>query len=160
MSGCPSTRPLLVGVGNAYRGDDAAGLLVAREVAANWPASAAIVESDGETAALMALWRGLKRVIVADAVSTDAAAGTILRIEAEREQVQKSLFRFSSHGFGVAEAIELSRALGELPDRLLLIGIVVADVRSGARVSPAVEQAVRAAARSIAAELPADGGGE
>ena len=50
--------------------------------------------------------------------------------------------RGSTHALGVAEAIELGRALGRLPRRLLVFGIEGGSFDAGAGLSPEVERAV------------------
>jgi hydrogenase maturation protease len=51
---------------------------------------------------------------------TGAAPGTIRRLDAIAQPFPKGAFRRSTHAFGVAEAIELSRAMGELPKSLVV----------------------------------------
>ena len=59
--------------------------------------------------------------------------------------------RSSTHAFGVADAVELARALGRLPGRLDVYAIEGASFAAGDRLSPAVERAVA----ELAAELSA-----
>lgn len=66
-----------------------------------------------------------------------------------------------THGFGVAEAVELIRALGQLPSRLVLIGVEAGTLDAGRPLSPAVSarlndavQAALAAARVTAEPSP------
>ena len=63
--------------------------------------------------------------------------------------------RSSTHAFGVADAIELARALGSLPARLRVCAIEGADFSLGVPMTAAVEAAVEA----LAAELRAAGAG-
>jgi hydrogenase maturation protease len=67
----------------------------------------------------MEAWRGVETVIIIDAVMSGAEPGTIRRLDAKTQPLQKDAFRCSTHAFGVAEAIELSRARGELPQKPL-----------------------------------------
>jgi hydrogenase maturation protease len=50
----------------------------------------------------------------------------------------------SSHGLGLAEAVELARALGRLPDQMMVLGVEVGSVETGAGLGPAVEDAAEA----------------
>jgi hydrogenase maturation protease len=61
----------------------------------------------------------------------------------------------SSHGIGVAEAVELARALGRLPRRLTLIGVEAAGFEVGASLSSAVADRLDDAVRAVVAALPA-----
>ncbi|HRW19863.1 MAG TPA: hypothetical protein P5181_13570 [Dermatophilaceae bacterium] len=54
-----------------------------------------------------------------------------------------ALFRYSSHRFGLAEAVETARALGLLPAALTLHGIEGADFSAGIGLTPAVAAAAR-----------------
>jgi hydrogenase maturation protease len=145
--------PLVIGVGNEYRGDDAAGLVIARRVAEAARGQARVVEESGEGAALLEAWRGARFVILFDAVQSGAAPGTIHRLEPVRAPVPTGFFRYSTHAFSVAEAIELARALGELPPRLLVYGIEGADFAAGLALSPAVAGAVEPIVRAVVADL-------
>lgn len=132
---------LIIGVGNPYRGDDAVGLWVAErlERRANLPAQ--VCSASGEGAALLALWQGVECAIVVDAVRSGAAPGKIFRFEAQRQVVPARFFHYSTHAFSVAEAVELSRALGQLPPRLILYGIEGEGFRAGQGLSPCVRGA-------------------
>ena len=107
---------LLVGVGNPWRGDDAAGLEVARRVRAlGGPVE--VREIEGDASSLVDAWAGSDRVAVVDAARSGAAPGTVHVFRADLAPIPATLCS-STHAFGVADAIELSRALGRLPRRL------------------------------------------
>jgi hydrogenase maturation protease len=92
-------RRVVIGIGNAYRGDDAAGL-------APLPAG---------------------------------------------------VFRSSTHAFGVGDAVELARALGRLPRRVVVYGVEGAGFESGAPLSPAVAAAVDDVVSRLEEELCTNG---
>jgi hydrogenase maturation protease len=119
----PHSFPLTIGIGNEYRGDDAAGLIVARRLKELLADSAIVMEHSGDGAALMEAWRGAETVIIIDAVMSGAAPGTIHRFDASAQPLAKSSFRCSTQAFSVAGAIELARALCELPRSLIVYGI-------------------------------------
>jgi hydrogenase maturation protease len=56
----------------------------------------------------------------------------------------------SSHGLGVAQAVELGCVLGRLPRRLIVVGIEGADFGPGSNLTAAVAAAVEPAARLVA----------
>src|SRR5262245_55962910 len=116
----PQSIPLIIGIGNEYRGDDAVGLIVARQLKERLADSVMVLEQSGDGAALIEASRGAEAVIIIDAVMSDAAPGKIHRFDANRRSIPKDAVRCSTHAFGVAEAIELSRALGELPGILIV----------------------------------------
>lgn len=147
---------LIIGVGNEYRSDDAAGLVVARRLRRRAGKSFCVIEQSGEGASLIESWRGARSVIVIDAVMSGAAPGTIHRFEANTQPLPHNFFRYSTHAFGLAEAIELARALGELPPRFIVFGIEAADFTAGLGLSAAVDEAAQRLEEQISAETELD----
>jgi hydrogenase maturation protease len=144
---------LVIGIGNDYRHDDAAGLEVARRLKQQASPSCDVHEQTGEGTALMDLWKDAEGVIVVDAVHSGASPGTVHRFDAHLQTVPAPIFRDSTHSFGLIEAIELSRALKQLPSSLVVYGIEGEDFEAGtglsAAVSRAVDQFVQEAKREI-----------
>lgn len=142
---------LIIGVGNALRGDDAAGLHVARRLAARGVEG--VHEASGETASLMELWQGASCVFLADAAQSGAEPGTVTRLDASSHPLPAALLHCSTHAFGVAEAVELARSLGSLPPRIIVFGIEGGSFEHGEPLSPAVEAGVRKAVEMIETEM-------
>jgi hydrogenase maturation protease len=125
-------RPLVIGVGNRFRRDDGVGpavLDLLREHGAD--ADLRLVESSGEGATLIDLWRGEGQVMVIDAVRSNSAPGTVHVLDTATRTIPQDFFHYSSHAFAVAEAVEMSRALGQLPPELMLYGIEGGDFGAG-----------------------------
>jgi hydrogenase maturation protease len=148
---------LVIGVGNALRGDDAAGLAVARQVRAVAPAGITVLEHGGEPASLLELWEGARAAVVVDAIASGAVPGSVRRIDARQTPLPVALAGASTHGIGVAEAIELGRALDRLPDRLVLFCVEGEDFGPHEGLVPEVERALGAIAEAVAAEAAALG---
>jgi hydrogenase maturation protease len=136
-------------VGNEWRSDDGAGLEVARRLRA---AGARAVEREGEPIDLIDMWADEPQTTVIDAVSSGAEPGTIHRVDAGQTRLPAELFRGSTHALGVAEAVELARALGRLPPRLTVIGIEGAAFTAGKGLTSAVEDAVARVVRELLGE--------
>jgi hydrogenase maturation protease len=147
------SRVLVIGVGNDYRHDDAVGLIVARRLREKNLQLVTVREMSGEGAVLIAAWQGADCVIIVDAVQSGAAPGTIFRVEAHREPISTDFFHCSTHAFGVAEAIETARSLGQLPQSLIIYGIEGKDFSVGEGLSPEVEGAVSKAVDMLMKEL-------
>ena len=109
---------ILIGVGNGWRGDDGAGLALARRVRERAPSGVEVREVEGDATALMDAWSGAEHVVVVDAAQSEAAPGTVRRFDAGAAALPVRALRSSTHAFGVSDAVELARALGRLPDRL------------------------------------------
>jgi hydrogenase maturation protease len=137
----PAPRPLRVlvlGVGNACRGDDAVGLVVARRLQEDPLDGVTIVPTAGEGTALLALWQDADAVVLVDAVCTGASPGTLHRFAGGTQPLPAVLSRASTHAFGVAEAIELARALQQLPPAFVVYGVEGVTFEMGADLSAAV----------------------
>jgi hydrogenase maturation protease len=149
-------RVLVIGIGNEFRGDDAAGLAVARAVAGRVPPGVEVIEASGEATELLDLWGRAPEVIVVDAMRAGRSPGERVRVDVRAEGAGGPELPdgwLSSHGLGLATAIRLGRALGRLPARLRLHGIELADEGWGTPLSPAVERSVRALVDELLAEL-------
>ena len=144
---------LVIGIGNAYRSDDAAGLIAARRVNEQVSEHCSVIEHMGEGAALMELWKDADAVIVIDAVRSGAAPGTVSRFDAALCPLPVSMFRDSTHAFSLAEAVELSRALKQLPRQLIVYGIEAQNFEAGTNLSPAIEFAMPSVVERVLQEL-------
>ena len=144
---------VVIGVGNPDRGDDAAGLEVARRLRENRPEGVKVLEQLGDAARLMDAWRGSECVVLVDAARAGGPSGRVHRFNARRESLFAMLRHASSHSFGVAEALELSRALGTLPPRVVVYAIEGRSFEPGAGLSPEVEQAVARVAEHVLREV-------
>lgn len=139
-----STKPLVIGIGAPYRADDELGLTAAKNLQDQLPAESVdfAVHSD-DPARIIGDWTGRDSVLVIDALRTGDAAGTLHRIDVvETGLTPRS--RTSSHGNALADAIELSRALGTLPASLVVIGIEPETTELGAEMSTACKTAFTA----------------
>lgn len=155
MTSQGGVRPVLVvGLGSPDRGDDAVGPIVAQRIATLRLHGVQVLEREDPTA-LIDLWDDRDLVIVVDAVCSNGVPGTLMIMESGvdgaplTDDAWAGTGRGGTHAFGLAAAIELSRALHRLPRRLLLIGIEAGGLEHGAPlsapVSAAVERAIQTA---------------
>lgn len=155
----------VIGLGNRWRGDDAAGLEVAPALrsfvgdARSAAASAGIhgrarvVEFEGDPAALIDRWRRTDDVVLVDAVVSGSPPGAVHRLDASDDPLPSAFARSSTHVFSVAEAIELARALDRMPRRLRIYGIEGEDFGHGTPLMPAIRQAVDVVVGELRAQL-------
>jgi len=128
-----TTNIVLVGVGNSFRRDDGIGIAIARRLRDRLQTPASMVngnitvhESSGEGADLMSQWENADCVYLFDAVMSGMAntrPGSIHRLEAAKQNIPSDFFKYSSHAFSLAEAVELARALDRLPEELIVYGV-------------------------------------
>lgn len=148
----PSARLRVIGVGNPFRGDDGAGLAVARSLRGAL-AGVEVLEREGEPVGLIEILDGADAVWLVDAVSSGAPSGTVHRLEAAAGKLPRELFRASTHALGLAEAVELARALGRLPETLVVFGIEGARFEAGEGLSREVERAAGQVAAAVREEV-------
>jgi hydrogenase maturation protease len=143
---------VVVGVGNFYRGDDAVGLEVAERLRAQ-ASGVEVVTCEREPWRLLDAWAGADLALIVDAVSSGAEPGTVHRFDATERAVPSSVFRGSTHAFGVGEVIALAQALGRLPGRLLVYGIEGEKFTAGEGLSPAVAAVVESVTSELLEEV-------
>lgn len=140
-------------VGNALRGDDAAGLAVLSLLEGTLDDDVVVLGCEGEPVALLDAWADCETAIVVDATRSGAEPGTVRRIPAHEARLPDELTRASTHVLGVGEAVELARALGKLPPRTIVYGIEGSSFDTGAPLTPEVAAAAEVVAAAIRSEL-------
>ncbi|MDT8364208.1 MAG: hydrogenase maturation protease [Nitrosomonas sp.] len=131
---------LIIGIGNRHRGDDAIGCILAERLQTQLDLEYRIITHDGEPASLMAQWAGCDEVILLDAVRSGRQPGTLIKLDLVNERLPQTFLHCSTHAFGITEAVELSRAMGTLPKKLVFYGIEAQTFDSGAPVSDTIAQ--------------------
>jgi hydrogenase maturation protease len=144
---------VVLGIGNAWQGDDAAGLAVAQRLRERVPDDVEVRELEGEPVSLVEAFEGAGEAYLVDAVRSGGEPGTIHRLDASHEPLPATLSSASTHTLGVGEAIELARALQRLPPRVILYGIEAETIAAGERLTPAVDRAVDAVVERVLHEL-------
>jgi hydrogenase maturation protease len=140
-------------IGNPWRSDDAVGLAVAGRLAGTLPEGVELLEREGEPTALLDAWEGATALWLVDAVSSGAEPGTLHRLDASERELPTELFRASTHHVGVAEAVELARALGRLPAQTVVFGVEGGSFAVGDELTPAVAAVVERVADAVRAEV-------
>src|SRR5271169_6536144 len=142
MSGGGPLSVLVAAIGNPDRGDDGFGPAVADRIQGRVPAGVRVIECGGDVLSLIEEWAGFSAVLVVDAAAPIDRPGRIHRFDLQGPSPLVALARGSTHAFGIAEAVELARALGQLPGRLVVYLVEGEWFDIGARLSPAVNDAV------------------
>lgn len=119
---------IIVGIGSPF-GPDRLGwqvieLLGSAEYAQRLNnAQVQLQSSDRPGTSLLHTLQQFPKAILVDAILADQPAGTIIVTDANT--LANNGEQFSSHGFGVAETLQLGQVLEWLPSRLVIVGIVV-----------------------------------
>lgn len=153
-------RPLVIGVGNRHRGDDAAGPLVVDAIEAAEGDTVLTATVDGDLTALVLQWHRDQDVVLVDAMRTGRPPGTIVEVDGlttgSWDRLGLGPSPSSSHGIGVAEAVRLAAILDRLPRTLLVVGVEAASFDLLARPSRPVAEAVEHLARRLPELLAGD----
>ncbi|MGD2141217.1 MAG: hydrogenase maturation protease [Burkholderiales bacterium] len=145
----PQSRHVLIGLGNVDRGDDGAGRLVARMLKGQLPANVNIVELDGEVTAVLSRLQEADVAVLVDACNCGAPAGDVLRFDVAAQCLPQHGFAVSTHGVDIANALELARTLGDLPEVCIVYGIEGQQFGPGSALSAPVAEAVREVAQRV-----------
>lgn len=132
----------IIGLGNAFKGDDAVGLLAARRLRALVGDRTEVVEADMAGVEIVDWMKGAQAVILIDAVRSGQRPGTIHRLDASAGPISTRICPHSSHAVSALDALELARALGLLPPKVIVFGIEAGDTEAGRPLSQPVTRAL------------------
>ncbi|WP_372718134.1 hydrogenase maturation protease [Immundisolibacter sp.] len=142
-------RPRIIGIGNPSRCDDGVGPWLAGQLAGRLGPQAQVLTLGNDGLSLLDAFRGAQEVLLLDAVQSGAPAGTVHRLDAAAAPLPPDWLRCSTHLLGASEAVELARALGDLPEKLTVYGIEGADFGLGEGLSTPVAVAAAALVEEI-----------
>ena len=151
----PRTPTVVIGIGNPDRGDDAVGRLVAARLRDRVPDTVTVVEQDGEATRLVDHLGRTGSAILVDASISGAVTGTIRRFDVARDPLPPGKSGASTHGLGLAEAVELARILGTLPARCVVYAVEARSFEPGRPLSPEVAAAADEVVARVLAEVRA-----
>lgn len=139
-----SDRPriALIGVGNEYRTDDGAGIAAVRDLA-DLKDLIHIYEIAGDGAEILDAMSDFDEVSIIDASRSGRPPGTIEEFNVADTPLPVHFFSYSTHAFGLAEAIEVARRLGSLPAGARVWSIEGECFESGVGLSDPVSRSVR-----------------
>ena len=133
---------LVLGIGNILLRDEGVGVRVI-EALREMPLPEHVELCDGGTAGadLLDILSDRRKVIVIDAMDTDAEPGTVYRLTLD-ELRPADTPPVSLHDIGLLETLDMARYLGTQPDGVVVFGVKPANVDCGLELSPAVRQAI------------------
>lgn len=145
--------PLVIGVGNEFRGDDGIGLFVARTIEKLSPPEIEVVEASGEGTQLMKHWENHSTVYLVDALYSGANIGEIHRLTPRDVLKFQKWFKCSSHQFGIPQAISMAQEMGTLPEHVVVFGIESRNFEFNTTVSEEVKNTAQLVVHLILKEL-------
>ncbi|MEL7208662.1 MAG: hydrogenase maturation protease [Actinomycetota bacterium] len=145
---------MVIGIGNAMRGDDGIGPTVIEALRHRLERDdVELLIGSGESTALIEAWTGRSLAVVIDAVQANTEPGTVHRADFDLVASSGWHAGASSHGAGLAEAVALSEVLDRRPARLLVLGVEWGGLEHGRGLSGSVAAAIPALVELIEHEL-------
>jgi hydrogenase maturation protease len=147
---------IVIGVGNRDRGDDAVGPIVCDRLHAQLEADTAVqvFVCEGSILDLALHWGPDDHVVIVDAMQPGTAPGRVVTFDATIEPLPTP-GAVSTHEIDVSVAIELARAIGRMPSRLLLVGVEAAQTEWGTPPSAPIDAAIDTVVDLLVADLVA-----
>lgn len=151
-------RILVLGIGNLLLGDEAVGVRIVEALEQRYRLPAHVEVLDGGTSGmeLMEMMADRDHLIVADAVLTGAAPGSVAVLY---DEDIPALFtrKVSPHQLGLSDVLMALRLTDEFPRRLTLVGVVPASLEPGIGLSTVVSQAIEPALAQVLLALQESG---
>jgi hydrogenase maturation protease len=135
---------LVLGVGNVLLADDGVGPRLAHELQALYSGVDAVECVDGGTQglALLAYFTGRDAVIILDAFSAGKKPGTVTVLEGPAVLGCGATRATTAHEGNAGELLATAHLLGDLPERLFLVGIEPERVQTELGLSDCVATAL------------------
>lgn len=140
---------VVVGVGNPTMGDDGVARAVLRELD-DATAVASRTEFVGTTALLaLEAMDGAERAVVVDAIDADGPPGTVHRVRVGDEESPAEVLM---HDFTFASATRSCGSAYDLPERVVVVGVVPARIEPNLGLSPTIDRIVPDLAAAVEGE--------
>ena len=150
----PIASVLVLGLGNILLSDEGVGVRIVEALDASHELPDEVESLDGGTSGmeLLDMVAGRDCLIVADAVNAAGPAGRVIRLENDDIRM---LFetRFSPHQLGLSDMLAALRLIDEAPRRVIVIGVVPENLKTGLDLSPAAAGGRDVAVAMIVDEL-------
>ena len=124
------------------RGDDAVGLMAARQLRETIGARAEVIEAEMTGVDLVELMKGASVAILIDGARSGQNPGIIHRLDVSTGPIGVRMSSSSSHALGLSEAVALARVMNILPETVIVYGIEVGHTEAGQPLSPPVANAL------------------
>jgi hydrogenase maturation protease len=149
----PIPSPVLVlGLGNTLLTDDGVGPALVEHLGGGedrWNGQVEFIDGGTQGLALLGQLAGRRALIILDALTTGAVPGTIHRLTLSELRDVTPIRGGSAHEGNAGELLNAAQLLGELPDRLFVVGVEPQVIRTGFGLTSPVQQALPNAAAQV-----------
>lgn len=151
-------RILVLGIGNLLLGDEAVGVRIVEALEQRYRLPAHVEVLDGGTSGmeLMEIMAHRDHLIVADAVLTGAAPGSVAVLYDEEIPAMFTR-KVSPHQLGLSDVLMALRLTDEFPRRLTLVGVVPESLEPGICLTDVVSRAIEPALAEVLLALQESG---
>lgn len=142
----------VLGIGSPF-GDDQVGWKIAEALKQQdgLPSTVIIESHDRPGARLIDFMGNAELVFLIDAVQTGQEIGTVHRFE--NNEIDEIKNMISTHDMGIAQALQLGRALDVLPEQVVLYGVEIGPVTLDFILSEPIKRAIYQAVTLLTIEL-------
>lgn len=145
---------VVIGVGNLLLKDEGAGIHVLQALEKkNLPPGVQLFDGGVSGIGLLDFFQGASKALLIDAADMNRKPGTVLRFTPEDLRAQAQEIKFSVHDIGVAEVLELAKALGQSPEEVVIIGIQPKEIDWGTDLTPEVQASIPEVLQIIQEEI-------
>ncbi|MGD9171957.1 MAG: HyaD/HybD family hydrogenase maturation endopeptidase [Candidatus Thiodiazotropha sp.] len=151
-------KTLVIGMGNVLMQDEGVGVRAVEELQSRYHIPDGMEIVDGGTAG-MELFEPMRQadiLIIADAVNTGAPYGSLVRI-ANDEIPAFFQTKLSNHQLGVSDLLALLSLKGEMPEQVIIIGMVPHSLENRLGLTPEAAEGLEGMVRMLLDELAALG---
>lgn len=147
----------VIAVGNPLYGDDGVGAAVlAKLEAENHLPGAELVDCHTDALSVIDHFTPGELHVIIDAAKMGETPGRVVRFTPDEVRLRIEWDHLSMHGFGLAETFAMAEAIGEMPERVVIVGVEPEIVKIDRGLSDAVAAAVPEVIATIQAEVQGD----
>jgi hydrogenase maturation protease len=155
MDQTPRKDTVVLGLGNLLMSDEGIGIHLIRKLSEHQDKFPSIEFIDAGTGGMnvLHLIANRKKTVIIDCVKMDKKPGTIKRFEPADVQTVKKMMHFSLHEADILRIIDLSKQLGECPQKIVIFGIEPESLELGQKLSETLSDGIDAYSVAICKEL-------
>lgn len=128
----------VLGVGNTLKGDDGIGVVLVNELKeGEFPPEVEFHEVGTSGMNILHYLEGLDQAVIVDALRSGGDPGDSIFFRPE--EVDSDITVRSSHDANLLEAIELSKTIGERPEKIVIMGVIPEDMSIRDGLSPSLQ---------------------
>jgi len=133
---------LILGIGNLLLKDEGIGVHVAqRMMEMALPPDVEVMDGGTMGINLLSYIEERKKVVVIDAVMTDAPPGMLYRFT-DRDLEENRDMLFSAHDIDFTHVLKMARMFEKRPDEVIFIGVKPEEISEGIGLSPSIEEKI------------------